>query len=1223
MTSQYEKANGLLPSELMPVYKNHQALPILNSNESLQELIDNFKYPNPYECSVYSGESVSQGIEYSVATLGLPEGILWHIKYFPGTASGNSMMIAYPSSNEYSTRMRVSDTTSWGSWETIFGDEIVDIVSDSVNRKALIYPTGKSTDDEANGWYKVADCAYDDYNDNCIIMSVMTTFAHQYTGIFEIHMRADNGLPYCCSFNWLSRIGFDPNNFKIAVDTTTKTWTLYYKYISGRYSMTVFKILSESGTRDTTADITLYSALERVSDVNTEPAGVIATSVDGASVANADTVDGKHASEFALIANNRMNSYTALSQIGCTTTSTLSEVWSALPNSSEIFFNSGEVTDESWNVPYTLGLIHMTKLNINRHSITIYPKVNNGCVPMYMCVTDAGVPDGQWNKYSDGGNANKLDGKDSTEFTWHKKITTADELNSATLPEGLYDVTGVETDFPCGTMSYYSIIHHTHNGYPITQIATMTQGGFYRGMYYRIYDKTNGVYKDWRNVTQRTCIVAQASSANANPYYKVASINIPTTYQNKGIVFHVTGSASGKNSTGILRLHARTEGTGYTNPNLIFAEWEYISGKIDPTKFIMAFNTNTTPAIVEFWVKIDTGYTRWQFDAISEYTAAGAITEWVLYDKVSAGSEAAITEGFTTNTSILPEMGGSIAKVNGHTVESDVPANAKFTDTTYSNFVKSGSGAKAGLVPAPSVTAGTTKYLREDGTWQVPPDTNTDTKVTNTLNTTAKAYITGTTSATTNTGTQVFDTGVYLGTTAGELVASKFTGALNGNANTATNATNSTNVKTTASTVVNQTDYYPTFADSNNNSATNESLKTINGYKISAALNTTSSTNSNSRHVALFLGNDIPLGTAGSNRGSLCLYGQDAYYSQILSSPDIKQNCTLMLPPIDNKVLKARGEGGTSTDEILNDYVNNVATGGYSVAGGYGTKASGWKSAAWGESTIASGRYSVADGLCTTANVGASHVFGKHNKELAGIVSGVSIENDCLVVGNGTSSTELSNAFRVNLRGETYGLSAFNSSGADYAEFIKPWYDNNPNNEDRVGYFVTIKDGLLYKASEGDYISGITSGNPSIIGNADEDYYWRYERDEFNRFIYEDLIDEIEEPVVDEEGKFVLDDDGKIVTNKTTNIIKNGKFKVSDTYDPSLQENYVERKYRPEWSYVGMIGVIPVRDDGTCVPGQFCKCGVDGIATKADVRGFDTFFVIERISDNIISVELR
>ncbi len=44
-------------------------------------------------------------------------------------------------------------------------------------------------------------------------------------------------------------------------------------------------------------------------------------------------------------------------------------------------------------------------------------------------------------------------------------------------------------------------------------------------------------------------------------------------------------------------------------------------------------------------------------------------------------------------------------------------------NTTYSNFVKSGSGAKSGLVPAPSTTAGTTKYLREDGTWQTPSNT--------------------------------------------------------------------------------------------------------------------------------------------------------------------------------------------------------------------------------------------------------------------------------------------------------------------------------------------------------------------------------------------------------------------------------------------------------------------------------------------------------------------
>ena len=54
------------------------------------------------------------------------------------------------------------------------------------------------------------------------------------------------------------------------------------------------------------------------------------------------------------------------------------------------------------------------------------------------------------------------------------------------------------------------------------------------------------------------------------------------------------------------------------------------------------------------------------------------------------------------------------------------------------------------------------------------------------MNTTTKAYITGTTSSTTNTGTQIFDTGVYLDTTAGHLTATQFNGTLNGNSTSAT-----------------------------------------------------------------------------------------------------------------------------------------------------------------------------------------------------------------------------------------------------------------------------------------------------------------------------------------------------------------------------------------------------------------------------------------------------
>lgn len=82
----------------------------------------------------------------------------------------------------------------------------------------------------------------------------------------------------------------------------------------------------------------------------------------------------------------------------------------------------------------------------------------------------------------------------------------------------------------------------------------------------------------------------------------------------------------------------------------------------------------------------------------------------------------------------------------------------------------------------------------------------TDNKVTNTPNATVKAYVTGTTTATASTGGQVFDTGVYLDTTAGKLVATTFAGALQGNATTATTASSCTgNSKTATSLAANRT----------------------------------------------------------------------------------------------------------------------------------------------------------------------------------------------------------------------------------------------------------------------------------------------------------------------------------------------------------------------------------------------------------------------------------
>ncbi len=80
------------------------------------------------------------------------------------------------------------------------------------------------------------------------------------------------------------------------------------------------------------------------------------------------------------------------------------------------------------------------------------------------------------------------------------------------------------------------------------------------------------------------------------------------------------------------------------------------------------------------------------------------------------------------------------------------------------------------------ITAASTKTIT------LPADNNTDTKVNTTLATTTKAYLLGTSTTPTSTAaavTAVSDTGVYLDTTAGQLTATTFKGALSGNASTA------------------------------------------------------------------------------------------------------------------------------------------------------------------------------------------------------------------------------------------------------------------------------------------------------------------------------------------------------------------------------------------------------------------------------------------------------
>ena len=90
------------------------------------------------------------------------------------------------------------------------------------------------------------------------------------------------------------------------------------------------------------------------------------------------------------------------------------------------------------------------------------------------------------------------------------------------------------------------------------------------------------------------------------------------------------------------------------------------------------------------------------------------------WNESNTGSDAFIKNKPTS----LPANGGDADTVGGHTVETDVPENAVFTDTKPVNMkgATADAAGSAGYAPAPAAGA-QGKYLRGDGTWQTPPNT--------------------------------------------------------------------------------------------------------------------------------------------------------------------------------------------------------------------------------------------------------------------------------------------------------------------------------------------------------------------------------------------------------------------------------------------------------------------------------------------------------------------
>lgn len=268
-------------------------------------------------------------------------------------------------------------------------------------------------------------------------------------------------------------------------------------------------------------------------------------------------------------------------------------------------------------------------------------------------------------------------------------------------------------------------------------------------------------------------ITISSTDTNTNTTYSAGTgLSLSgTTFNHSNSV--TAGTAQGDASKTL------TFGGTFTIPTVTYDAQGHITAK-GTTTMTMPANPNT-----------DTHYTTHLYAGTSSGAANASTTNGnthlILTDNTTVRNRVKIAgSGATTVTS----------DANGNITISSTDTN---TNTTYSagtglslsgttfNHKNSVTAATAqgdasktltfgGTFTIPTVTYDAQGHITAKGTttMTMPANPNTDTKVSNTLANTTKAYITGTTTASTNTGTQVFDSGVYITATAGQLNATSY-----------------------------------------------------------------------------------------------------------------------------------------------------------------------------------------------------------------------------------------------------------------------------------------------------------------------------------------------------------------------------------------------------------------------------------------------------------------
>lgn len=297
---------------------------------------------------------------------------------------------------------------------------------------------------------------------------------------------------------------------------------------------------------------------------------------------------------------------------------------------------------------------------------------------------------------------------------------------------------------------------------------------------------------------------------------------------------------------------------------------------------------------------------------------------------------------------------------------------------------------------------------------------------------------------------------------------------------------------------------------------------------------------------------------------------------------------------ISNGVITAKGylfnDSGSTPSYSMTTNISpgnqSKAGGNYTFVTGYNCKTTDGDSSAnsfcGGDESTVSNQDCFVYGKGLKTNLPHQSIFGKYNTGMPGWD-----DKPALEVGYGSSDTSRSTIFVCNKNGYCASVYGFGTgTGSDFAEYFE-WYDGNPNNDDRIGYMVQLNGDKIELSKTFNDCIGIVTGTEAFISDsASIDWHSRYLKDEYGRIIYETNENNEKEP------------------------------KLNPNYDNKLV--YVPRMYRKEWSPIGLLGKVHVRQDGSLKVGGYADCK-NGIATNGTIG----YKVLKIINDKVALVLVK